>query len=273
MSYFAPDLVTYTDATLGWVFDSFGSLRDVFAQYMPGWAAPARSYATGILSNDVSALVHMVDTPELFGGELRILAAVDFRDGKIVRWVDYWDAAPYPDELYVKFRTPDAQFPRDFKDAEVQSQAAPELVAATTALQRAFAAGDPSAVADLLHTDVVLSDMSLRAQLIGRIEATRYLGRVLADVPYAGRARCATSSAAPRVVGSSGRPGRSMGASWALPPSSSTPRGSSPKSPPSTTRSSSQRRSGRRSRAPPSGSDPDEPPPMHVMVPQKYALA
>ena len=38
----------------------------------------------------------MVDTPELFGGELRILAAVDFRDGKIVRWVDYWDAAAPP---------------------------------------------------------------------------------------------------------------------------------------------------------------------------------
>jgi hypothetical protein len=31
----------------------------------------------------------MVDTPELFGGELRILAAVDFADGKIIRWVDY----------------------------------------------------------------------------------------------------------------------------------------------------------------------------------------
>jgi hypothetical protein len=90
MSYFAPDLVTYTDATLGWAFDSFQELRNVFEQYMPGRKPPARSYATAILSNDVSALVHMVDTPELFGGELRILAAVDFCDGKIVRWVDYW---------------------------------------------------------------------------------------------------------------------------------------------------------------------------------------
>ena len=37
---------------------------------------PARSYATAILPGEMSALVHMVDTPELFGGELRILAAV-----------------------------------------------------------------------------------------------------------------------------------------------------------------------------------------------------
>jgi ketosteroid isomerase-like protein len=184
MSYFSPDLVTYTDATLGWEFDGFHSLRGVFAQYMPGWAPPARSYSTELLSNEVSALVYMVNTPELFGGELRVLAAVDFRDGKIVRWVDYWDAAAYPDELYVKFRTPDAQFARDLKDAEVPTQAAPALVAAATGLQGAFAAGDASAAEDLLHTDVVLVDMSLRAQLIGRIETVRYLGRVLADVPY-----------------------------------------------------------------------------------------
>lgn len=184
MSFFAPDLVTYTDATFGWDLDSFQGLRDVFAQYMPGWAPPARSYATRVLSNDVSALVHMVDTPELFGGELRILAAIDFRDGEIVRWIDYWDAGPYPEELYRKSRTPDAQFPRDLKDTEVPTQAAPELVAAATTLQHAFAADDPSAAADLFHTDVVVVDMSLRAQLIGRIEAARYLGRVLADVPY-----------------------------------------------------------------------------------------
>ncbi|HLM87697.1 MAG TPA: hypothetical protein VK284_01525 [Streptosporangiaceae bacterium] len=184
MSYFAPDLVTYTDATLGWDFDSFRALRNIFEQYMPGWKPPARCYATAILSNDVSALVHMVDTPELFGGELRILAAVDFCDGKIVRWVDYWDAVPYDEQLYAQFRTPGARFPRDLKDAEVPTQAPPELVAAATALQQAFAAGDASAAADLLHTDVVLTDMSLRAQLIGRIETARYLSRVLASVPY-----------------------------------------------------------------------------------------
>lgn len=184
MSYFAPDLATYTDATLGWDCNSFQALRNVFEQYMPGWKPPARSYATAILSNDVSALVHMVDTPELFGGELRILAAVDFRDGKIIRWVDYWDAGPYDEQLYAQLRTPGERFPRDFKDAEVPTQAAPELVVAATALQQAFSAGDAPAAADLLHTDVVLADMSLRAQLIGQIETARYLGRVLANVPY-----------------------------------------------------------------------------------------
>ena len=95
MAYFAPDLASYIDATLGWDFDSHSELKAVFEQYMPGWAPPARSYASKILAGEDSALVHMVDTPELFGGELRILAAVDFRAGKLVRWDGYWDGSAY----------------------------------------------------------------------------------------------------------------------------------------------------------------------------------
>ena len=187
MSYFSPDLASYIDATLGWDFDSYEALKGVFAQYMPNWAPPARSYATRVLANETSALVNMTDTPELFGGELRILAAIDFVDGKIVRWVDYWDSSAFDDDLYAQFRTPADAFPRDFKDSEVVTQAAPEVVAAATALQQAFSAADAAAATDLMHTDVVLEDMSLRSQVIGRIEAGRYLERILAGVPY-GRA-------------------------------------------------------------------------------------
>lgn len=184
MAYFSPDMATYIDATLGWDFDSYDALQDVFAQYMPNWAPPARSYATSILSNETSALIHMVDTPELFGGELRILAAVDFVDGKIVRWVDYWDAASFDGDLYNQFRTPVANFPTDLKDSVVPTQAAPELIAAATALHRAFTAADAAAAAELLHTDVVLDDMSMRTHVIGRIETAKYLDRILGDVPY-----------------------------------------------------------------------------------------
>jgi ketosteroid isomerase-like protein len=183
MSYFSSDLVTYTDATFGWDV-GYQALRELFEQYMPHWGPAARSYATRILANDVSALVQMVDTPELFGGELRVLAAVDFREGKIVRWVDYWDAGSYDERLYSKFRTPSDQFPRDLREAVIPTQAAPELVSISTALQSAFAAGDAWSAADLLHADVAFTDMSLRTHLLGRIETARYLDRVLAEVPY-----------------------------------------------------------------------------------------
>jgi ketosteroid isomerase-like protein len=184
MSYFSTELASYIDATLGWDFDSYEALKAVFEQYMPNWSPPARSYTTAVLSNETSALVHMTDTPELFGGELRILAAVDFADGKIVRWVDYWDSSAFDDALYEQFRTPRDSFPRDFKDSRVKTQAASEVVKAATALQAAFAAGDAQGAADVMHTDVLLEDMSLRAQVIGRLETTSYLDRILGDVPY-----------------------------------------------------------------------------------------
>lgn len=195
MAYFSHDLATYTDATLGWDLDSYETLQSIFEQYMPTWAPPARSYATAILSNEHSALIHMVDTPELFGGELRILAAVDFADDKIVRWVDYWDASPFDVGLYSELRTPVDEFPTDLKDGDVPSRAAPELVATTTALHRAFADGDADAAAALLHTDVVVEDMTLRARIVGRIEAGAYFARALDALPY-GR-----SSLARHVVG------------------------------------------------------------------------
>jgi ketosteroid isomerase-like protein len=197
MDHFAPDMATYIDATLGWDLDSYEALQSTFREYMPNWAPPARSYATQILSNETSALIRMVDTPELFGGELRILAAVDFADGKIVRWVDYWDSSSFDDDLYLQFRTPAEHFPTDLKDGDVATQATPDLVETATRLQNAFAGADASAAAALLHTDVVLEDMALRVQVLGRIETMAYLDRALDHAPY-GR-----SSTLRHVVGGS----------------------------------------------------------------------
>jgi hypothetical protein len=197
MSWFSPDLATYTDATLGWDINTFEALQAIFEQYMPNWQPPARSYFTGMFSNKHSALIHMVDTPELFGGELRILAAVDFADGKIVRWIDYWDGATFDGNLYAQMRTPAELFPTDLKDDVVATRAAPEMTAAAMALHSAFSAGDAEAATALLHTDVVLEDMTLRTRLLGRIETSGYLARVLGDAPY-GR-----SSVLRHVVGGS----------------------------------------------------------------------
>ncbi|WP_370377296.1 nuclear transport factor 2 family protein [Catenulispora sp. GAS73] len=184
MAHFAPDLVAYIDATLGWAFDSHAAVRAGFEQYMPQWGPPARSYATKILAGEQSALVHMVDTPELFGGELRILAAVDFIDGEIVRWVDYWDASAFDAGLYGRFRVPADGFPSDLGDHKVTVTAAKELSEVAAALQRAFADADASAAGALLHPDVAFVDMALRTQVVGRIETTRYLDRVLGRIPW-----------------------------------------------------------------------------------------
>ena len=72
--------MTVAGATLRDI-NTWDALKAVFTQYMPGWGPTGRSYATTIHGGEASALLHMVDTPELFGGELRILGAIDFVDG------------------------------------------------------------------------------------------------------------------------------------------------------------------------------------------------
>jgi hypothetical protein len=185
MAFFSPDLVCYVDATLGWDLPGFDALHGVFEQYMPNWAPPARSYTTRVLAGERSALLHMTDTPELFGGELRILAAVDVDDrGRIVRWLDYWDGSAFDAELYQQLRMPAEAFPTDLGDARVPSQVDGPLAEIAERLHGAFEAGDTTGVTGLLHTDVVFEDMALRTRVVGRIETVRYLERVLDTVPY-----------------------------------------------------------------------------------------
>jgi ketosteroid isomerase-like protein len=184
MSYFAPDLVAYVDATLGWDLTGHTALRAVFESCMPDWGPGARSYATEILAGQDSALVVMVDSAELFGEELRVLVAVDFVDGRVVRWVGYWDSSAYDTGLYDQFRGPSGRAPRELEHSAVPSRADPGLMDAAAALQAAFAAGDAATAAAAMHPDVVLVDQALRTQVVGRFEVTRYLDRVLATVPY-----------------------------------------------------------------------------------------
>jgi hypothetical protein len=184
MKHFSSGLVTYTDATLGWPLDGFDALESIFSQYMPNWPATGLSYPTRILGGMRSAVVAFTDTPELFGDELRILGAIDFKDGKIVRWVDYWDSRSFDTDLYMEMRTPEEAFPTDFKEVAVGETASPRLISVSSQLQRAFAVGDAKAASDLFSYDAVYEDMTLRTQLLGRAEIERYLSRVLPKAPF-----------------------------------------------------------------------------------------
>ena len=184
MKHFSPNLVTYTDATLGWPLDGFDTVKGIFAQYMPNWPETGLSYPTRIIGGTGSAIVAFTDTPELFGGELRILGAVDFKDGKIVRWVDYWDSRSFDGDLYKKMRTPEEKFPKDFKESSIDVTASPKIRSISRQLQSAFATADAKAASSLFSYDAVYEDMTLRAQLLGRAEIERYLSRVLPKAPF-----------------------------------------------------------------------------------------
>jgi hypothetical protein len=71
------------------------------------------------LDGELKACDDFIDTKELFGSEPHVLAAVDIKDGKIVRWIDYWDGDSFDATAYGQVRTASDKFPRDFQERKV----------------------------------------------------------------------------------------------------------------------------------------------------------
>jgi ketosteroid isomerase-like protein len=182
--HFSEAHLTYIDAALGWPFYSKKGMTDLFENYMPKWPAAGLSYPTRISGNTHSALVAFTDTPELFGGEIRILAAIDFKDGKIVRWIDYWDGRSFGAEAAAKMRTPPDKFPTNFDYDVASDGASAKIKDAAQKLSAAFAAADANAADALFSNDAVYADRALRTVILGKQAIGKYLARVLATVPY-----------------------------------------------------------------------------------------
>jgi hypothetical protein len=78
--HFSEAHLTYIDAALGWPFYNKKGMTEIFEKYMPTWPPSGLSYPTRISGDMHSAVVAFTDTPELFGGEIRILAAIGALD-------------------------------------------------------------------------------------------------------------------------------------------------------------------------------------------------
>ena len=153
-----------------------------FTPLVQSWPKNDTFYPLQILGDAASAVVHFVDTPGLFGAELRILSAVDFRNGKVTRQVDYWDGRRNP---IINGRPPVTEYPHglglngtgvDNADA-VMDQAARQL-------NIVLAAGDLGTAMALFTNDAVFDDMTLRMRQEGRLAIDRYLQRAVSHLPY-----------------------------------------------------------------------------------------
>ena len=189
MSYVDPELLTYTDSTVGWPLDGFLALKGTFEKFMPQWPPAGISYPVRILGGPHSALVEFIDTKELFGGELHVFGAVDFKGKKIYRWVDYWDGNTLDRKIYDSLRTPEAGFPRNFKDAAVGTHASPRMIRVANKLQNALAVGNAPAAAALFSSKGTLEDLTLHAKITGRQRIAGYLTRSIPQVPYGAGSR------------------------------------------------------------------------------------
>lgn len=181
LRHFHPSQIVYYDATLGFGWDTRSSLAADLTALTKTWPESAKSYPLRVLGNSASAVVVFVDTPELFGAELRIIAAFDFRNGKVTRQVDYWDGR---NNSAISLRSPDDQYPHDLGLETVRETAAPEIDTAARRLNTALAAGNASAAADLFSADAIFEDTTTRAQVAGRLAIGRYLQRALSKLPY-----------------------------------------------------------------------------------------
>jgi hypothetical protein len=178
MSFFSYQLVTYTDATLGWDAPGYDSLMAFFQQYMPNWPATAKSYPTRILGDMRSAVVAFTDTKELFGGEIHGVGAIDIENGKVVRWVDYWDSRGWPNTFNLQKQTLS-----NWHTNAIRERSSPRIRAVATRLAAALAAGDATSAANLFSYDAIYEDVPCRLQIIGRIMIESYFKRALKSLP------------------------------------------------------------------------------------------
>lgn len=181
MAHFSRNPMFYTDATLGWYMPSWEALRAVFAQYMPAWPATARSYPTEIIGDEHSAIMIATNSPELFGHEIRLIAAVDFHAGRVVRQVDYWDGRHFGIDATNQLRVPQAQFPRTYGEDVVHEQTPVALRRVAARLNAALDTGD---TAGLFTPDATFEDLALRTRLIGPLAIDAYIRRAFRTLPY-----------------------------------------------------------------------------------------
>ncbi|WP_019073898.1 hypothetical protein [Streptomyces hokutonensis] len=189
MAFFSRSDTTYWDATAGFDFPDWAALKAVFGAYMPTWGPAAHSYATNLLGGDTGAALFFTNTPEEFGHEIRGISVVDIRDGKFVRWIDYWDGRHYGLEALNGFRAPLAAFPSDFGWALPGENASSGLKRTVADLARSLGGGDFQRAAGLFEENGVLEDLTLHTAVAGPQSIAAYLKQAVGSLPYGRGAR------------------------------------------------------------------------------------
>jgi hypothetical protein len=184
LSYFNPVQASYYDAIVGFAFANRSQVVTALTQTADSWGPPATnstSYPLIVWGDTTSAVVHLVDGPAMFGSEARAISAFDFKDGLIIRQVDYWDGRRIPER---GMAVPDSEYPVDLGLDGVPEQAATVIKSVARKLQDAFSAENATAAAELFSVDAVFVDTTLRTRIEGALAISRYLQCTLSNLPY-----------------------------------------------------------------------------------------
>ncbi|GAA4636788.1 hypothetical protein GCM10023196_087920 [Actinoallomurus vinaceus] len=188
MSYFSREQFTYIDAILGWHWYAWQAMHDALAGWYPTWPENSKSYPTRILGDTTSAILIFTDTPGMFGpGQVRNFGAVNFnRQGKIERWVDYWDARQFGVAGWEKEQEAPGQWPTNFRESTVGEAASPRMRRVVDDLSHALRKGDIPAAMRLFSTDAVYEDVPAHIQITSQSSIQAYLAKAASVLPYVG---------------------------------------------------------------------------------------
>jgi ketosteroid isomerase-like protein len=184
-AHFHPDTCTFADATLGMVLSTSSEVRGLWDQMLPTLPPAARSYPTRVIGTSQSAVAFITNTPEMFGSEIRSVAVVDRQDGKVVRWVDYWNGRAMGTSRVAELRGPAEHYPVSLGESDVQRTTTGPIDGIANTLAAALTSGDVDAAASLFAPDALLEDQTLHLAFHGRIAVERFLGRAMEDLPWA----------------------------------------------------------------------------------------
>jgi len=184
MTHFSKNLLVYSDATVGDRFEGWATMKTAFTSFLTHGGPTSVSYPTRIIGDEHSAMVLFTDSPQYFGGEIIIIAPVDFRDGKVIREVDYWDGRHFGSALIDKIRSPLNRWPATYGEDRVRDQSSPTLRRVVASLQGAFRTNDAAAATALFTSDAVFEDLTLHLRLAGPRAIGGFLTRALSRLPY-----------------------------------------------------------------------------------------
>ena len=178
---------SYVDATLGTEFPSREVLRGLLSQGLPTWPEGANSYMTRVLGDENSAIVYFTNDPGVFfPADMRSVSAVNFVDGKIARWIDYWDANHIGAANLEGWRHPQEEFPADFGESKVAETATALIQKIATALDTALAAHDVQGAAALFAPDATFVDLPSHVRVTGPRHILSFLTAAQGTLPYLG---------------------------------------------------------------------------------------
>ncbi len=184
---FSEDPFIYVDATLGALFPTREALRGLFAQGLPTWPAGANSYPTRVIGDETSAIVYFTNDPGIFFPvDQRAVSVVNFVDGKVSRWIDYWDANRIGAANVQGLKQPDDNFPADFGESLVGEVASDRIKQAAADLNRALAAHDAAGAAALFAPDATFTDQTAHVRVAGPRDITSFLDGAQETLPYLG---------------------------------------------------------------------------------------